>query len=345
MDAHTARRQSYGFTLVELLVVIAIIGVLVSLLLPAVQAARESARRTQCANHLRNLALACLVHEQTHGYLPSAGWHFQWAGDPDRGFGQTQPGAWTYSLLPFLEEQALFDLGSDGNPDQITNDQRRETRDRLTSPITVLHCPSRRSAQRYPSWAAFGEPGGTPVNSFPVDDDLVAKCDYAINGGGRVMTNPWPRPPGNAMISMDWPETGEVGNGVAYQRSQVELHQITDGTTHTFLLGEKFLEPARYLTTAHSDHHGMGVFYWDTMRYASDLPANELQPLRDTNLGNTQVMRDVNSCCLRRFGSAHPGGMHMAMCDASIRKVSYAIDPVVYRNQGDREDGGILNAN
>ena len=101
-----------GFTLVELLVVIAIIGILVALLLPAVQAAREAARRAQCKDHVKNIALGCLLHEDTHGFLPSGGWTFFYTADPNRGYGEDQPGSWIYSILTYIEERALRDLGS-----------------------------------------------------------------------------------------------------------------------------------------------------------------------------------------------------------------------------------------
>lgn len=90
-----------GFTVVELLVTMAVIAVLMALLLPAVQAARSAARRTECRNRLKQIALAFHNHEGTFKRLPSNGWGFRWVGDPNRGADRSQPGGWPYSLLPF----------------------------------------------------------------------------------------------------------------------------------------------------------------------------------------------------------------------------------------------------
>ena len=87
-------RATGAFTLVELLVVIAIIGILVALLLPAIQAAREAARRTQCKNDVKQLTLGCLLHEDSHKFLPSGGWQDSYGPDPNRGYGGSQPGSW-----------------------------------------------------------------------------------------------------------------------------------------------------------------------------------------------------------------------------------------------------------
>src|SRR5688572_27854743 len=138
-------RLKAGFTLVELQVVIAIIGVLVALLLPAVQAAREAARRQQCANNLKQLALAAVNHHDSQKIFPTGGWGWFWVGDADRGYQKDQPGGWAYNVLPYMEQRALHLLAIDGDRENITQAQLDGALRVLKSPLDMLWCPSRRT--------------------------------------------------------------------------------------------------------------------------------------------------------------------------------------------------------
>ena len=144
------RVSSQAFTLVELLVVIAIIGILVGLLLPAVQSARESARRMQCSNHLKQIGLAFLNHESTNKFLPCAGWNIWYLGDPQLGTGREQPGGWIYQILPYVEEQAVYDITDDGNKLLVTTAQKDQSLILQRSALPMFNCPSRRATQPRP---------------------------------------------------------------------------------------------------------------------------------------------------------------------------------------------------
>ncbi len=139
-------KTSKGFTVIELLIVIAIIAVIASLLIPAVQAAREAARRSQCVNNLKQLALGCLNHESALKVLPTAGWGPIGMGHPDAGTGITQPGGWLYNIMPYIEESALYKSqgGLTGTPLQSAAIATAMT------PLKVMYCPSRRPVQTYP---------------------------------------------------------------------------------------------------------------------------------------------------------------------------------------------------
>jgi len=182
-----------GFTLVELLVVIAIIGILIAILLPAVQAAREAARRIQCANNLKQLATGAHLHLDSHGHFPTGGWGYRWVGDPDRGFGLDQPGGWRYNLLPFIEQGAVHQRGSGGTPDE-----KRLAAEALTqTPIATFFCPSRRAAKLYPhnpKTVQSNRPNNPGVGGVRCNGaDMVAKSCYSANGGTLFLdTDPGP---------------------------------------------------------------------------------------------------------------------------------------------------------
>ena len=229
-----------GFTLVELLVVIAIIGVLVALLLPAVQAARESARRTTCINQLKQYATACLNHENTVKHLPTGGWGIGWVGDADRGYGQNQTGGWIYNILPFMEQAQKHDLPKDGKPYEHTDPQLQGALQMLLDPITILYCPTRRNGkfQNSENPNKFAKNCATRPATVTA---YVGRSDYAANAGDVSIGGGHQGPGGMStpavMAAYDqWLTVDKVGllrnptpggatefTGISFQRSEVGL--------------------------------------------------------------------------------------------------------------------------
>jgi prepilin-type N-terminal cleavage/methylation domain-containing protein/prepilin-type processing-associated H-X9-DG protein len=352
-QSEVAIRKSGGFTLVELLVVITIIAILIALLLPAVQAAREAARQLQCTNHLKQLSLGMLSFEQVNGHFPSGGWGYGWIGDPDRGTGKEQPGGWFFSVLPHIEQQTLYQLGSDGDADHWLPAQLSGSAVMVQTPLAVVNCPTRRPAVLFTN-AYFGvwnsTQGANPVRN-------VARGDYAVCAGDQytpendpgpdglqsaaTMTrnNTWPNVEArdaaraNGALAGTYPATG-----ICYLRTLVKMRDITDGTSNTYMLGEKYLDPDYYFNgMAQADNETLYEGYDNDLTrstyYQGEAPASHT-PMQDT-----PGYPDAN-----RFGSAHSIGCNMAFCDGSVHLVSYTIDPETHRRLGNRKDGKIIDA-
>jgi prepilin-type N-terminal cleavage/methylation domain-containing protein/prepilin-type processing-associated H-X9-DG protein len=344
--------SNQGFTLVELLVVIAIIGILVALLLPAVQAARESARRTQCTNHLKQLTLGMINHESSTRALPSSGWKGHFTGDPDRGTGKNQPGGWMYSILPYIEQQQLFDLGK--GKSGTTRLQDLAARD--ATPLPTISCPSRRSPQAVPrtsSSQALSGDGTGKAQSY--DMPTAAKVDYAINVGD--MTNfdiecltIGPNNYDPASWPAAFPPPASKYSGISFCGTAVKFRQITDGLTNTIALGEKFVFTQVYNDAKHWDADDWGPymgFQDDLVRstYFDGLNPNHV-PQQDTDklpklFGMTDADQFTQLLPKELFGSSHPGGCIFSMCDGSVTLVTFDVDGDTFRQMGDRGDGGI----
>ena len=339
-------RRKSGFTLVELLVVIAIIGVLVSLLLPAVNSAREAARKLQCANHLRQIGLAAINHTDVHGFMPSGGWGKEYVADPNRGFGKRQPGSWFYSVLPYLEEGAIYAKGRDGQG-MVMN--QRQLLEMNQTPIATFHCPSRRQAiATKPNWY------GAPCYNAPQVTRLefVAKGDYAGNAGDGIENSgdsyAIPRSYTEAdNPSFGWTPTNENArsspnrrhycSGITYYRSEVRLRQIKDGTSKTYLVGEKYMNPEGYdgsVTDAGDNQSLYTGFEWDNTRLTYYVP--DAGPTNDVYMPRQDRPREYN---IKAFGSVHPSGFNAVLCDGSTVNISYQVDPEVHRRFGNRQDG------
>ena len=328
-----------GFTLVELLVVIAIIGILVALLLPAVQSAREAARRTQCLNRLKQISLACLNFESSKRYLPSAA-----KCDLEPGATLTNPTytCWSYlaQVLSYMEEQSFqgaLDMRYHWQRDISDGPQYPPNKTLLyNTPIPQFRCPSQpdvevtftdppsgagkteQSNLRAHYMAVMGAevscqpPGVSPVSypgytyTFTYDDMGGTGCD---NGGGTAT---------NGVMFVRGYDKPAGGPRIPYTDSKVKMKSISDGASHTFLIGEiswlcgpqriwavgsaSFTHPYRFNYTAKN--------VWTPLNYC-------FRPDTTSNPGQQPPPTcDNNSMS---FGSLHPGGTHFAMCDGSVQ--------------------------
>jgi prepilin-type N-terminal cleavage/methylation domain-containing protein len=337
----SGRSKFSGFTLVELLVVIAIIGVLVALLLPAVQAAREAARRTQCSNQLREFTTGCLNHENAMRHFPTGGWGWGWVGDADRGFSREQPGGWIYNVLPFLEQAAKHDMPKDGKPNEMTDPQLNGARQMLLEPISILYCPTRRNGKFYNEEKKARFANNSAPNP-PGDPGYVGRSDYAANAGhisigggvsgpGLIPTaatvNPWLVIDQTGLLKQS-PENNPDGNlqltGICFQRSEIAVKHILDGTSNTYLAGEKYLDVRSYDNGKDTGDNET----WCTGHNNDNLRTTAYPPMQDTAEENGNI-----------FGSAHPTGWYAAFCDGHVQYLSFDIDPTVHLNNGNRLDG------
>lgn len=346
--SHSSKHR--GFTLVELLVVIAIIGILVALLLPAVQAAREAARRTQCVNHLKQVGLACQLHEGAHGFYPSGGWGFRWMGDPDRGAGENQPGGWVYSLLPFVEEGVVH--GNGGGLSAA--DKRAALTLQKSHVLPMLHCPSRRAARGYP---------GDELSYNADEPSVVAKSDYAANEGTKLTYGEGPTLEClNDFPECDWSVQNAIRtnawmldrrrnnfDGMFSIRSEVKPHQVTDGLTHTVLVAEKYVH-AEYFENGEDGSDDNSMYQGhdkDTTRVFRDWATAPVlkgyRPFPDST--DPAGVNDGTKAGSHRFGSSHPAGLYAAMVDGSVRLIAYDIAPPAYQALGSRAGGETVAEN
>ncbi len=323
MKTRIDRWRPDGYSLIDTLMVMAILGLLLQLLLPAVQATRESARRMQCSSRLRQIGLAFHAHQQAKGHYPSGGWHFHWVGEPERGTGPSQPGSWAYNLLDYVGESELRRIGSGLTGEARTAAIAR----RCAQPLALFYCPTRRAAKPYPHQS----------NRLPITRggrlmqplDWAAKTDYAANCGDSSTVEydwQWPGPQSleeGDRPSFTWPSTHER-TGIVFGRSKIRPRQILDGQSKTYLVGEKFIDTQHYTSgNDWGDNENLYAgFNNDNCRSTATLPHRD-RPRKEYKTS---------------FGSAHPSVWNVVMCDGSVQARSFAIDPTVHRRGGNRRD-------
>jgi prepilin-type N-terminal cleavage/methylation domain-containing protein/prepilin-type processing-associated H-X9-DG protein len=333
-----ARQTRWGFTLVELLVVIAIIGILIALLLPAIQAAREAARRTQCSNHLRQLGQGCLDHLDAQKFFPTSGWGLYWVGNPDRGFNKKQPGGWIYNILPYIEQKQLRELGKGQN----ATAKRKAARLVARTPLAMMNCPTRRPAICFPNTLHSTYIAQNADNNSS-NDDVIARGDYAANSGAVNENYGQQWGPGGSDENADVGFTGWIDEkyllGVIYVRSTVKPHQVYDGLSHTILIGEKYLDANHYFDSMdYTDTEPMYMGYQDdTARMA--ILSNPSNPQTSTFTSTTQYHRDIRGAMIQyAFGSAHTNGANFVFCDGSVHGINYTVAPYILVYLSQRND-------
>ena len=312
-----------AFTLVELLVVIAIIGILIGLLLPAINSAREAGRRLQCKNNLKQMGLGIQNHISTQGIYPTGGWGWDWVGDPNRGFKRSQPGGWAYNILPFIEFNGLHEIGNNG-PSGSAQQMAGATL-RCKTPIPTYHCPSRRQAKLYPK-PSQGNFVATNANDDPLQ--MSSRADYAAcctsTGYPEYGTGPGAYSDEKTFFTTDSTFISFIASqtGLIFARSEIGPQQVTRGQAHVIMIGEKSADPQHYFDGQDGGDN-------ETLYVGQD---NDLY--RTTANSPLQDVPGVNT--YGNFGSAHTVGAHVCYGDGSVHLVSYSVSPTIFIAWGDR---------
>ena len=303
MEHTRSRAQARGFTLIELLVVIAIIAVLISLLLPAIQSAREAARRLQCTNNLKQIGLAVHNYMDAYGVMPQGGY-----------FNPSDPNlSWMHGCLiglcPFMEQSNVYNAFNSSLryyefPDNDTV---------MAAKISTLWCPSDPDIQQGNNYFTQNAPGlpGASVAILRWFDQLPCQRGAVAEPASRRQ-------------SADRPQL-RSGQG---QRSGGHLHDgattiasITDGTSNTFLFGEGFF--GRLTQDEQNNWHWwIAGNYGDTIQ-TTTYPPN---PQVNLNLGDPVAFPNGAGIVIISATSNHPGGVNFGFCDGSVRFIKNTIN-------------------
>ncbi len=329
-------RDRRGFTLVELLVVIAIIGILVALLLPAIQAAREAARRTQCVNNLKQIGVALHNFHDTYKKFPT---------------GMTDDDGNNISfrayLLPFMEQGALWDEILAGGYQAVTATGDHTNMDTGTCG-SFSHMNNKNDLLNAPANVV----GKTILPAYMCPSDILAQTDN--DGFGRANYNGCSGP----LLGNNWNGCGAWKGSnqtgvLTYDNDNCKswlwtFADVSDGTSTTFAVGERTV--CNYVTTSNNGDASFPAWIGGNNVAGSSGGCNGFD-----SAGNVLCLTDATFYLNRGpqmlklgitesesqacFGSQHPGGAQFVMCDGSTQFVSDAISTSVYANLGNRRDG------
>lgn len=344
--SHSEVRARRGFTLVELLVVIAIIGVMVGLLLPAVQAAREAARRMQCSNNLKQMGLASLNYESTFKCLPPGpldgdpraittggapapdGYNYSGGSTCCRAATRT---GWSaqYRILPYMEQQQVYDLGRDDPPFWPNRANNGGEDDVARQLVPTFYCPSRRPPRAY---GGFG------------------RTDYAGNAGffqgapdSTISFIP-PAPLGAPAVAVRSRANGGLapgGRGGAIiwfgGFDKRAISDIRDGTSNSIIFAEKAL-PSDWHGTDGGDNERWNNAGWDECVVRWHFP-----PKADSQTPPIRGSGATAANWPRYFGAAHAGGLNAVFVDGSVRTFAFSIDALTWMNLCVVDDNRVID--
>ncbi|MDR2439770.1 MAG: DUF1559 domain-containing protein [Planctomycetaceae bacterium] len=324
-----------AFTLVELLVVIAIIGVLIALLLPAVQAAREAARRMQCTNHLKQLVIAAHNYHDTMKKLPP-GWIY-WVGTPESGDSRPWWG-WGTFILPYMENTALFDAlnprermlqticrgnSLTGTTDTLTTDDRRL----LQTIIPTFRCPSDSGNALNDDTCHFGNT--TKTVYLTKENNPIAKANYAACMGES-----------NLDSAATWTGSND-NNGVFYANSSMPMSAIEDGTSNVVFMGEVCTEigDVKFFATTWVGVGNPGCTGDGSQGVGN--PDNDMGIYRTVRRMKFDILINTNRPVNynKAYSSLHPGGANFGIGDGSVHFLAETINTDVYDLLGRRSSG------
>jgi hypothetical protein len=304
-----------AFSFVELIIVIGIVGLLFSLLLPATHAARSAARRIQCDNNLRQIGYAVLNHEAAIKRLPTSGWGFGWMGVSDLGSGVKQPGGWIYCILPYCESGAVHDLAPSS---ELVRQRYVDLQTFVQSPVSLFFCPER------PRPDGAIEPTAVHIQAYGFATITQAtKTDYAGNHGSDAgfVTFPGPRDLDSGLVAFN--RISDATNGLFFPRSAIRLRDVTDGTAHTILVGEKWQAIRNTQQFSGSDQSMYSGHCADLVR-VTGFPIS----VNGSSIGFKTS-----------FGSPHFDQCGFCFLDGSVRRIAYSADPYTFKSLGSRNGG------
>jgi len=336
MFALSRRGKPRGFTLVELLVVIAIIGVLIALLLPAVQQAREAARRMQCSNNLKQIGLAAHNHHDTFGTFPNGT-----QGGPRRGY------AWTVFLLPFIEQNSLYESLNIVNHDIHPSASQTDRKAFRQTVLEAYVCPSDSHPdinERRTTWS---------YKDVRDNGRLVAgTSNYVGNAGTKLLSvEAGGQQFGTVDENVNLGTFMQAHDGILFTRSIVRFRDITDGTSNTVFAGER-----DYNSSSHGNHEAsnwVGQKHIGSSKHYNNYTifrdhGSNVYSMQINSFGNNNSDGAIDSDAVDdgdSWSSAHPGGAMFVLCDGSVKFLPETISDITFASYCSRNDGNPISEN